>query len=65
MAFFKGRKQQVRVLSGVPQGPVLGPTLFNVNIGNTPQNITNKFNLYADDLKLIDSVNAQQGVASI
>ena len=79
-SFLKGRKQQVRVfgeggrayyseiaevLSGVPQGTVLGPTLFNVYINDAPRTVTSKLSLYADDSKLIGPVGTQQGVTSI
>lgn len=60
--FLEGRKQRVvvdgmfsewaGVLSGVPQGSVLGPILFVCYINDLPQEITSFLYMYADDTKM-------------
>ena len=41
-----------RVLSGVPQGSVIGPVLFIIFVNHLPSFLSNKCKLFADDLKL-------------
>lgn len=62
-AFLSSRRQRVTmgevssewsvVKSGVPQGSVLGPTLFTVFVNDLPSCIVNRCKLYADDCKIL------------
>ena len=64
--FLRNRKQQVRVgqsvsqcvdvTSGVPQGSVLGPTLFLMYINELPTLVNSDCKLFADDTKLFKSI---------
>jgi hypothetical protein len=72
-SFLCSRKQTVRlengssnpqeVLSGVPQGSVLGPTLFIIYINDLPETVASKFKMYADDAKLYKAVSTPQDEA--
>ena len=46
------------VVSGVPQGTVLGPILFLMFINDLPTNITSSIKLFADDCVLYRSINS-------
>lgn len=45
-----------RVLSGVPQGSVLGPILFLIFINNIASSLSCKHKIFADDLKIYSSI---------
>lgn len=67
-SFLPGRNQQVEVngfassclpvVSMVPQGTILGPTLFLMFINNLPTNITSSIKLFPDDCVLYHPINS-------
>jgi hypothetical protein len=69
-AFLSGRRQQVsvngtksrweQVASGVPQGSVLGPTLFVIYINDLPDHVQSHIKLFADDTKLFREVSTAE-----
>jgi hypothetical protein len=74
-SFLAKRTQQVvvegetssvgQVTSGVPQGSVIGPTLFLVYINDLGNNIKAKVRLFADDTILYQRIKTQQDSASL
>ena len=61
-AFLSNRKQKVRVngeesrwapvLSGIPQGSIMGPILFSLFVNDLPQEVHSLISLFADDTKI-------------
>ena len=51
--------QWTEVTSGVPQGSVLGPTLFNLYINELPTLVSSGMKMYADDAKLYGKASGE------
>ena len=68
--FLSGRRQRVVVngklstwadiLSGIPQGSVLGPILFVIFINDLPDAVISTTKIFADDTKLFRAVKSQE-----
>ena len=63
LSYLTGRKQQVvddkqksewrSIISGVPQGSILGPILFSIFVNDLRSNVnTNNMHMYVDDTQL-------------
>ena len=74
-SFLKDRKQKIivngeesswtDVLSGVPQGSVLGPALFLVYINDLPDPVMNFVKIFADDTKVYSTISTTSDNDSI
>ncbi|XP_072014972.1 uncharacterized protein [Amphiura filiformis] len=51
---------QADVLSGVPQGSVLGPLLFILYINDLPQHVNSSIQMFADDTKIFTAVDTPE-----
>ena len=73
--FLTDRKQRVcvegslsnweDVLSGIPQGSVLGPTLFVMFINDMPDAITSLSKMFADDAKVFRQIENRADIATL
>ena len=74
-SFLKNRKQRVvsnktesswkPVVSGVPQGSVLGPVLFLIYINDLPDHIKSSCKIFADDTKVYSKVESLVEIADL
>ena len=70
-----GRKQRVvingetsswcNVLSGVPQGSVLGPLLFNIYVNDIPIQVSSSVLQFADELKIFSCNTGCSGFSAV
>ena len=51
----KSYSGEAEVLSGIPQGSILGPVLFTIFINDLPDNIDSECKIYADDTKIYNN----------
>ena len=75
MDFLTGRSQKVvlnntcsestSVLSGVPQGSILGPLLFLPFINDLPDVVSSQLKLYADDALLHRTISSEDDVQAL
>ena len=73
--FLSNRKQRVvvndkfsewaDVISGIPQGSVLGPTLFLIFINDLPDSVKNLVKIFADDTKIYSVINDKTDTDSL
>jgi len=53
------------ILSGVPQGSVLGPLLFVIYINDIEEVVNSKLLKFADDTKIFNKVNSVEKVENL
>ena len=52
------KSRWIKVLSGVPQESILGPLLFTIYVNDLPQSISSSIFMFADNTKLIRSIQS-------
>ena len=57
--------EEREVLTGVPQGSVLGPVLFLVYVNSVAGGLSSRYKIFADDLKLYAAVRHQGSVVNV
>jgi len=55
----------IEVLSGVPQGSVLGPLLFLLYVNKLPDWIASNIRMFADDIKVWRRIKTSEDCASL
>ena len=59
----KSISQFCNVLSGDPQGSILGPLLFEIYVNDLPESVNSSLlYLFADDTKCLKSINTPEDV---
>jgi hypothetical protein len=74
-SFLVGRRQRVvlngnyskwtNVISGVPQGTILGPILFLIYINDIVDSVKTNIKLFADDAKIFTKINSIEDCARL
>ena len=59
------RSSHIKVTSGVPQGSVLGPTLFIYYINDLPEKTDCKVKIFADDSKVYQELRSPEDQAKL